>query len=408
MGPSLPKPGGRQWFIFAMKDPLPLSSDGWGVIVHEPECFDSAGQLRCVQDRVACFATRVHFVSHPHHSDDIALAVHDMSGALDELIGRTRDEPPEPVPIELPDGLRWVAATSTGVHAGDGPGDVFDRAFNLLSDAVAALRNATGTGIPDPTIERMHPFYLTAHEDVAGNVEPTGVVVVTHVSLGSPAPASKEQLQAAQQLLFGRWLRSPVETYRTFSMQARLAVTDDGDYVKAVLMAAIACEVLIKNAAWMLTFEGSRMETDPAFPAAKAGLGRLKPSQLIGRVLQERLGGSWTSNDPTQPVGAWRHHVARVRSNILHKGRRPTAVDADEALIAMGELERHVADRMTARSTVYPRTAYVQVGPDGLHRRGRLDAVVQALDDPAETPDQWISEYVRWLDALLEKEGTEE
>jgi hypothetical protein len=52
-------------------------------------------------------------------------------------------------------------------------------------------------------------------------VEATGFVVVEHVQFGPPAPATDEQLGAAEQLLLGRWRRNPIEMYRTLALQAR-------------------------------------------------------------------------------------------------------------------------------------------------------------------------------------------
>lgn len=407
-GPTLPEPGGRQWFIFAMKDELPLDRDGWIVAVHQPECRSGTDENLCLTGAAPCFATRVHFVSFPHEDNALTLAVRDLCTVMNMLTDAAPQDPDEIPLIDPPGSRRWVAATSAVAKPRDDRSDLFHRSFDLVADAVAALRNATGAGIPDPTIERMHPWYLTAYEAIDGATEATGVVLVEHVSFGPPPPATHDQLDLAQHLLVHRWRRNPVETYRTFALQARLAVNHDGDYMKAVLAAAIACEVLIKNAAWMTTFEATRMDIDPSPSATTSALGALKPSQLIGRVLQPRLGGSWISNEPEQPVGAWRHHIARVRSEILHRGRRPTAMDADEALLALRALERHVADRTAARGSVYPRTAYAQVGPEGLDRRGLLEPVLAALAAAPEQPEDFIADYVGWLDDVLNQLETDD
>jgi hypothetical protein len=404
-GPRLPEPGGRQWFLFAMKDPLPLGPEGWSVAVHQPDCGDDHGNL-CLTDARPCAGTHVYFLGFPHEHNSLTLATTDLLAAMNMLTERDRDPAAEPIfdaLIDPPGMYRWIAAASTAVTPDEKVGDVFHRSFDLIADAVAALRNATGAGIPDPTIERMHPWYLTAHEHLDGEIEATGLVRVEHVWFGPPPPATPEQLNLAQHFLLHRWRRNPVEAYRTLSLQARIAVNHDGDYMKALLTAAIACEVLIKNAAWMLTFEASRMASDPTPTTTVSGLGALKPSQLIGRVLQPRLGGNWISNDPGEPVGAWRHHIARVRSEALHRGRRPTALEADEALLALRALERHIADRTAASGTTYPRTAYIQVGPDALDRRGLLTPVVNALADAPEEPEDFVAGYVAWLDTVLDQ-----
>lgn len=404
-GPQLPEPGARQWFIFAMKDSLPLGPDGWSVGAHQPECADVEGNMLCLSGRGPCFGTVAYFIGSPHQSNTMSLAIGDLFAVIDMLTKADRETEPEIPEGVDPDGsLRWVAAAATAVRDGDQSGDVFNRCFDLVADAVAALRNATGAGIADPTIERMHPWYLTAHESPDGVVEATGVVIVDHVMWGPPPPATPKQLELAQHLLLHRFRRSPIENYRTFALQARLAVNHEGDYTKAVLLAAVACEVLIKNVAWMLTFEASRMETDPTPSVSSADLGALKPSQLIGRVLQPRLGASWASSNSTQAVGAWRHHIARTRSQILHRGRRATALEADEALIALRALERHISDRIASRGHTYPRTAYIQVGVEGLQRRDLLKPVLAALADAPEQPDDFVAEYLLWLNVVLEQD----
>lgn len=225
----------------------------------------------------------------------------------------------------------------------------------------------------------MHPFYLTGHESPTGNFEATGIVVVEHVWFGPPPPASADQLDIAAQFLISRWVSNPIETYRNFATQARNAIRFDGDYTKAVLSAAIASEILIKHAAWMLTMEAERMDQDPVPTADTERLGGRKPSQLIGGVLQPRLGGNWNSQDSSHPVGAWRQHIARKRAEVLQRGGKVSGAEADEAIIAMRELETHIVDRLAEGGTTYPRTAFVQVGPEGLKKRGKFEEVTERL-----------------------------
>jgi hypothetical protein len=139
-----------------MKDALPLGSDGWGVLVHQAECGEDPENPKCITGEWPCFATRVHFVGFPDANDDLALAVQDMSTVLNQLGARNAPVTKAPADVDAPGNLRWVAAASTIVRQGDEPGDVFGRTFDLITDAVAALRNATGAGIADPTIERMY------------------------------------------------------------------------------------------------------------------------------------------------------------------------------------------------------------------------------------------------------------
>jgi hypothetical protein len=140
---------------------------------------------------------------------------------------------------------------------------MFGKAFGLVIDAVTALRNATGTATPDPSIERVQPMYMMAVQRDGGEVVPLNVVIVEHVVPGPPQPATEVELVEAQALLLGRFQRNPVEQYRTFSTKARIAAWQEGNYESAILNAAIACELLIKTTAWMLSHEASLMDSDP-------------------------------------------------------------------------------------------------------------------------------------------------
>ena len=110
----------------------------------------------------------------------------------------------------------------------------------------------------------------------------------------------------------------------------------------------------------MLTGEATQvLAQDPAklaLPAADA-----KPNALIAGVLMPRLKGSWASNSPTQPVGAWRQHIARERNQVIHLGNRPGVAEANAAVAALHKLEQHILDRLSQQASIFPRTA-LQLG----------------------------------------------
>lgn len=97
-----------------------------------------------------------------------------------------------------------------------------------------------------------------------------------------------------------------------------------------------------------------------------------RPSQLVGQVLSTRLGGDWTSRERDKLVGAWRHDVARLRNRVIHFGHRPSEGDAVASVDGLATLEKHVLDRLAARSNVYPRASLLLAGKEGLERRGRF------------------------------------
>lgn len=387
----------RRWWFFSLKDRMPLGADGWTVIVHQPDCQADDGAVACL-DGEPCYAHVVKFLGFPTVDESLNLGMSDITSAIAIVNGRApRDELPS-----LPDGFpdhRWVIVVSV-VESDDQP-VMFDDAFGLVVDAVTALRNATGVAVPDPSIERVQPMYMMGLQRDGGEVVPWNTVIVDHVIPGPPPPATAEQLADAELMLLGRLRRNPVEQYRTFSTRARTAAQEEGDYERAVLSSAIACEVLIKTVAWMLTHEASLMDVDPTPVTTNSPLHELKPSQLIGQVLQPRLGGNWDSTNDGRPVREWRVRVASKRNALLHLGDRPSGADADGALHGMKLLTTHLMDCLAEKATVYPRTAYALVGPNGLKRRNRLAPVLAALESVTPDPDDWIASYVGFVEGLL-------
>jgi hypothetical protein len=375
----------RRWVLFALRDDLPLDEQGWTVAKHTAGCGMSAAGLACQEDG-PCFATRVQFIPLPYDDLRGAEALHDLSAVIAGMVAQA---PPTGFPLIAQPNFRWVAAVSSPMA--DEP--YVGNAIDLIHDSLAALRITTGFSIPSFSVERVWPTYLIATSTPTGEVEVMNVVLVEHGQFGPPRPATADEKTAAQDGLFHRWRGSPLDTYLDFAQVARASAWQDGDYTKAVTSAAVAAEVIIKHAAWMLTFEASAMSTDPAPSAPTHGLGEAKPSKLIGDVLAKRLGGNWSSKDRAHPVGAWREDIARMRSRVLHLGHRPSVDEARAAVAALDKLQTHISDRLAAKATVYPRTALTLIAP-GLARRG-----VSIPTVPTGDRYEWLADYLRSLTA---------
>lgn len=167
----------------------------------------------------------------------------------------------------------------------------------------------------------------------------------------------------------------------------------------AVLKAAAACETLVKHVAWQITWEATqKLREDPTPTAMGAGgVFDAKPSRLIGAVLSTRLRGNWASKDISQPVGAWRVHVAKTRNAILHRGVRVTEAQAFLAVEAMSALETHLMDALGSRASTYPRSALLLVGRSGLERRSTFESGRAVYEH--ESLDLLLQEYLAWIDA---------
>lgn len=404
--PESPDGPERMLHVFALRDPLPLGPDGWTVVMHAPECGGEGGWPTCLAG-APCHATYAKFVGFPDVDRGLGQGMVDISAVVEAMLGRQGSQEPLPADGEGLPTHRWVLVTSTPVLEGEDQSAGYARSFGLGSDAVAALRQATNTPIPDLTIERVQPMYLSGMASSDGQAGMHQLLIVEHVPLGPPPPASDAQLRRAEQFLVARRNGHPVELYVDHKLAAQRATNAAGDYGTAILAAATAAEVLIKQTAWMLSYEASLAPTDPAPGATTTDLGSKKPSQLISGVLAQRLGGSWDSRDRSQPVGAWRHHIAQARNRLLHRGERPTAVEASDATWALRLLEEHIMNRLAAKATQYPRTAHSLLGDYGLTKRDIIKRVEAALAQSGDSGPAFLSgyrAYVRVLDEAPESD----
>jgi hypothetical protein len=100
-------------------------------------------------------------------------------------------------------------------------------------------------------------------------------------------------------------------------------------------------------------------------------------------------------------VGAWRYNVAKVRSDVLHRGHRPTSAEARASVAGLAQLRAHICDRLAAQARRYPRTAFTLVGPDGLSDRDALVDTRTALDAVSFERVGWLDTYLHYLDRIV-------
>jgi hypothetical protein len=227
------------------------------------------------------------------------------------------------------------------------------------------------------------------------------LVIVEHGRFfAQPVPARHDQLDAAGRVIDSIRSRDPVLTYREFSLSARAAASTRGDYAEAILKAAVAAEILLKNSAAVLIWKVLTYGKSPAPDWAKGDkevLGR-RPAFIIGSILSPALGGNWDSSKLSSPVGAWRHNIARLRNSVIHRGHQPSDSEAAEAVDALRGLERHVCDRIAARAQQYPRAAVMSVGLPKLEERGAAGRVRATLANSGT--ENWNEMHVAWRDGL--------
>lgn len=384
----------RRHYAFALRDDVPVPDGGWTQLLHPPDCMDEQSRNLTCKGESCVRALRCQlFVT---DGDDLRFpgGMDDLSVVLGKLTGNTSAGPPH-------DGLaprsrRVVAVVGAPVDE-ERTGGHYDACMAALHGVVKAFRLATGAHTPNVTIERVWPIYFVLAEHADGTYEVTNIVMVEHGWRTVPVPDAA-QTQQAQNVWLAARRGSPVEIYRDFELDAQRAAATEGDYVECVLKAAAAAEVLLRHTAWMLTWEATQvLAQDPAklaLPAADA-----KPNALIAAVLMPRLKGSWASNSTTQPVGAWRQHIAQQRNKVIHLGNRPGVADANAAVAALHTLEQHILSRLAQQAAVYPRTALQLVGKESLEKRGAFGKARATYE--GELLSTRLAEYLSWLAIYL-------
>ena len=403
-GERAPSPVVRIHYAFGLRDEIPVPAEGWTVFRHLPACqIDEHGDvgayaeqvLRCAKD--ACLNADVCRIFTFEGTDEsFALGTRDIA----EIVSRLTNAKPPDEPLARETHIprrRAVAVVGSAPINGEDTAQHYARCMGLLHDMVKALRQSTAAHTPNVTIERVWPLYMILREHEDSTFEVQNIVVVEHGFRGVPTPNST-QLETAQRALLAAWRNNPVEVYLDFELDAQRACETDGDYVECILKAAAAAEVLIKHTAWMLTWEAKEvLPSDPAsldYPASDA-----PPRALLGSVLATRLQGNWSSQAPSSPIGAWRHHIARQRNTIIHTGRRPTALEAQAAVNALAMLEQHILDRLSIKTATYPRVALLIAGEAALRTRGAFQPAQATYE--GESLAERLAEYLTWLEAFL-------
>ena len=383
----------RRYFALALRDVLPLDERGWTVWTHTNGCPAPHGHAFS-----ACRGSQAAFIQRPAVDTDHADALVELSRIVDTLT--ERDEHHRLPPPNLPMGQASFVIVSTAVDEDeddDARRATFDRAFELVQRCVDGLRHATWSRVPALTLERLWPTFLVLEQRSSGPPQVIDFDTIQHGTFfKTTRPATMQQLEQAESFIVASFNRDPVENFRYLHLAARNAGVVEGDYIGAVLKAAAAAEILIKHTAAMLIWEVTHYGK-PAPWASKTQPLAEKPSTLVSSVLAPALKGNWSSQHTHQAVGAWRHHIAKKRNQVIHHGHRPTADEVDSALNALNQLVKHVSDRLAAAATQYPRTAIMTAGKFGLERRGAWEKVQDIL--VGSSVDTWRETYRTWLDS---------
>ncbi len=279
--------------------------------------------------------------------------------------------------------------------------DAFDEGMAAIRYTQRALQVVTRrplTLVTRETLPVAVPFFIrqVGKDPYGGWPDAPGLFLVNINVVLPPPVLDSGQLgdfeDALQHSAFGR----PALKYLDLVSEARLAMTQRGDYRAAVVLAATAAETLLDDLVNLMLWEEG---LDPA-QAAKLFDKNRSVVKRVANLYRARIGGPWDLAAPGV-VSSWKQDLADLRNRVVHGGVEPSLSDCTRALDALGALGRFVGDRLTEPTVIsrYPRTALLVIGKPELMARGTWSPRVEQLIGDPHQP-QWIPTFARWRDAV--------
>lgn len=272
------------------------------------------------------------------------------------------------------------------------------RALHCLTSLARSYRIATHRPGRIPTYQNILPWVLVARADMDGSGKPEihSRQSLNHDNIPERPPdsLSAEQLAMWQTTTSLLSAADPLTLFRERMLDAERAVSMEGDFGGAVIAGALGGEVLLDAVLGLLLWEKS---------SAPASDGPVEDAaETIGKPFRARLrsayhpliGGTWTPNGGG-PLDIW-DGIARLRGRILHRGYRPRAVETGEALDSVNKLYGQIAQLIANKAGLFPRTALMIVGEEGLKEREKWDQVRKFASDRAKAEPPWRDNYAEW------------
>lgn len=295
---------------------------------------------------------------------------------------------------------------SGGVDIEEALSDAFDRCLDGLNELLRAYSIMTKDWRVRPlarqTMAQLVPW--GAREPDAAKPRGPGVFLVNE---GDPmdAPAvptlTDEQVRHLMMAVArdrqGVERGDPIMNAAELARRAQRAAYVDADYSECLVWAYAWIEALLDAVLLMLAWEEDTKAEESA---------EWQDANLIRRVathLPMRLKGAWNVRQHGTAMNVWERRVARVRHRVIHEQYRPSRSEAERALVASGEMEKFIKERVAKASAKYPRTALIVMGEPGLLRRdGVTPEVKRAIRDGLES-ESWLTSFVEYASDVRER-----
>ncbi|MFD7985469.1 hypothetical protein ACFV4M_19140 [Kitasatospora indigofera] len=285
--------------------------------------------------------------------------------------------------------------------------DPFNRCLRLISDPCRTYRVAFKVPYSIPSYEKLPAIILYSVGQQGSPDEfgegtfawgPNGALMLDHKNISDIAidpwlePESVERIR-----FFRRFLQdgNPFFLWLEWIQEARRALTVDGDYALAVVLANTASEVFLDALLSLLLWDSG---ADPESAAGYFEEGKV--TRRLKSNFPSLLGGNWSLDAPG-PIASWFKQSFQLRHRVVHGGYRPTRAEAAKAVQLVYSLENYCYTRLADKRGIYPRATLMTLAKDGLQRRGLWKGAIKKFsEDASENGEHWGESFYHWRENL--------
>lgn len=305
---------------------------------------------------------------------------------VDTVTGLTRHR-------TIVEAVTFVASADDLVATATKP-DPLTRCLDALFDFHRAYRVIASAPTDQLTYSQLFPLVLTFRRSLENStVLPDGFMHLSsdNVQFGAlTSQIGSVDLDHVAVSLSRLRLGDPLMSFVERRIDARYEQRVKGNYGAAVLQLAIACEVILDALLGMVLWESGATDIEAA---------KIFSSDITPRLRNEyacRLGGNWALN--TGGLAGWNDNVAGLRNRVVHGGYKPTGGEVQRSQESVDALAKFVSDCLFMKTKIYPKTAWLFLGPDGYESRNGYSRRVREWIEtqPESAVLDWIREYTEW------------
>jgi len=234
---------------------------------------------------------------------------------------------------------------------------------------------------------------------------------VKHIMAGSNfplSPAVPKELEPKQiQEIFDRVeldkRGEPYAIVRRWQRIARRAYLLEGNYALAVVGCHTAGEVFFDALLLRMAWEEITFWPNPTLTREDVVKWFSYPHSLRWRLCNlyhPRLKGSWDCGTTGNPIHTWIETVAGLRNKVVHGGYQPTQREANDALVALDDVETYVEQLIGRLSNVqrYTFAIFMMLGPVGLkHQQAYTKNIRSKIEGESSNWQQSFRDFRRWV-----------